>query len=204
MIWTKEEISIADELIELTPKLRDEFLDYHKDFHTTFKGGVSYAQANPLTILTEKEKSIWKVEGLRYVCPDQKVERNIFLDPKVASIFPTATALTQKYIDHCGCSGYSILEAGGVIESHSDIENTAHTTIRIHIPLIIPEGDVALEVKGVKNNWSELFAFDNGELHSAYNNTNKRRLIYIIDITRSFLSIPSWGFKTTSISIPKF
>jgi hypothetical protein len=203
MIWTKEEISIADELMEIAPKLRDEFLDYHKDFHTTFKGGISYAAANPLTILTDEEKSIWKVEGLRYVCRDQKVERNMFLDPKVSKVFPTATALTKKYLDYCGCSGYSVLEPGGVIHSHSDIENTSHSTIRIHIPLIIPEGDVCLETGGVKNDWSDLFAFDNGELHSAYNKTNKRRLIYIIDIARSFLSIPSWGLKITSISIPK-
>jgi len=195
MIWTRDKISIADELMELVPKLRDEFLEYHKDYHTTFKGGMPYAQANPLTILKDHEKAVWKVEGLRYVCPNQKVERNLFLEPSIAKIFPTATALTKKYFDVAGCSGYSSLDAGGIIERHVDIENTSHDTIRIHIPLVVPEGDAMLEANGVKTKWTDLFAFDNGDFHSAYNNTNSRRLIYILDIKRSFLKLPNYYHK---------
>jgi len=52
-IWYRNEIKIADELMELVPKLRDEFLEYHKDFHTTFQGGISYAASNPEAILDE-------------------------------------------------------------------------------------------------------------------------------------------------------
>jgi hypothetical protein len=199
MIWARKEISIADELMELVPKLRDEFLNYHEDYHTTYKKGIPYASANPLTILNDNEKVVWKVEGLRYICPNQNVEQNLFLDPKVSSIFPTATTLTKKYFSVIGCSGYSSLDAGGVIEPHADIENTNHETIRIHIPLIIPRGDVILESEGTKTDWSDLFAFDNGSMHSAYNKTDKRRLIYIIDIKRSFLSIPNWGLKITQL-----
>ena len=186
-IWCRNEIKIANELMELAPKLRDEFLEYHKDFHTTFKGGVSYAVSNPHAVLDEKEKNDWKVEGLRYALPEQKVEHNFFLQPRIRNIFPTASTLTQQYIAHIGCSGYSVLESGGVIKSHVDIENRSRNTVRIHIPLIIPEGDVALEVNGIKQDWSDLFAFDNAELHSAYNKTDKRRLIYIIDISKSIL-----------------
>jgi hypothetical protein len=184
-LWPKQEISIGDELMSLADKLREEFLAHHSDYHTTFKGGKSYASANPLAILDENEKADWKVEGIRYALPEQKIENNMF-----SNIFPTATALTKKYINHCGCSGYSSLEAGGIIKRHVDIENRSHNTVRIHIPLIIPEGDTGFEVTGIKTNWSDLFAFDNGELHSAYNLTKQRRLIYIIDITRSFLGIP--------------
>jgi hypothetical protein len=192
-IWYRNEIKIADELMELAPKLRDEFLEYHKDFYTTFSGGVSYAATNPLAVLDEKEKNDWKVEGLRYHLPEQKIEQNFFLQPKIEKIFPTATALTKQYISHVGCSGYSVLEPGGHIKRHADIENSAHNTIRIHIPLIVPEGDVFFEVMGRELEWSNLFGFDNGALHSAQNNSQKRRLIYIIDITRSFLGIPQYG-----------
>lgn len=192
-IWYRNEIRIADELMDLAPKLRDEFLEYHKDFHTTFKGGTSYAASNPLAILDEKEKNDWKVEGLRYVLPEQGIEQNFFLEPRVRSIFPTASALTQKYIAHVGCSGYSILEPGGDIKRHTDIENKSHNTIRIHIPLIVPEGDVYFKVDGKEMQWSDLFGFDNGQLHSAHNKSQKRRLIYIIDISRSFLKIPAFG-----------
>jgi hypothetical protein len=192
-IWYRNEIKIADELMDLAPKLRDDFLDYHKDFHTNFKGGVSYAATNPHTILSEKERNDWKVEGLRYVLPEQGIEQNFFLQPRIRSIFPTASTLTQKYIAHIGCSGYSILESGGDINRHVDIENSLHKTIRIHIPLIIPEGDVYFEVNGMEFEWSNIFGFDNGQLHGAHNKSGKRRLIYIIDFTRSFLGIPVFG-----------
>ena len=91
------------------------------------------------------------------------------------------------------------MEAGGIIEPHTDIENPLHDTIRIHIPLIIPEGDAELEAEGVKTKWTDLFAFDNGAMHSAYNKTNKRRLIYILDIKRSFLALPNWGSKISKL-----
>jgi hypothetical protein len=191
-IWTKEEISIADELLSLAPKLREEFLSYHTDFDTSFKGGKSYAESNPLAILDDKEKVKWKVEGLRYALPEQKIEHNLFMDPKVRNAFPTATALTEKYKPHCGCSGYSVLEGDGVIKPHVDIENKSHNTIRIHIPLIIPQSGCQFDVNGDTIDWSNLFGFDNGVIHSAYNKSDKRRLIYIIDITRSFLGIEKY------------
>jgi hypothetical protein len=189
MIWYREQISIADELINLVPKLREDFLNYHTDYDTTFSKGVSYAEPNTQSTLNEHERSVWKADGLRYVCPDQHIEQNLFLDEEVQNRFPTATELTKKYIDHCGTSGYSSLDPGGVISRHADVENTSQKTVRIHIPLIIPTGDLCFEINGIQNQWSDLFAFDNGQLHSAYNKTNKRRLIYIIDITREFLKL---------------
>jgi len=191
--WTKEEISIADELMKLAPKLRDEFLEYHKDFYTTFKGGKPYSAANPHAILDDVPGKVdWKVEGLRYALLEQRIEHNMFLDPKLSNNFPTAASLTKKYVSHCGCSGYSILEPMGLIRRHMDVENRSHNFIRIHIPLIVPEGEIGLEVNGHNLKWNDLFAFDNGEQHSAYNRTKERRLIYIIDITRSFLLIPKF------------
>lgn len=192
-IWSKEEISIAEELLQLIPNLRDEFLQYHKDFDTTFKGGKPYSLANPHAILDDVPGKVdWKVEGLRYALLEQKIEHNMFLDPKLSTIFPTASQLTKKYLQHCGCSGYSILEPMGLIKRHMDVENRSHHFVRIHIPLIVPEGEVGFEVNGQNLKWDNLFAFDNGEQHSAYNRTKSRRLIYIIDITRSFLSIPKF------------
>ena len=187
-IWTKNEIAIADELQSLVPKLLEEFLLYHQDFNTTFSKHTSYADVN--LKLDPREKDIWKVEGMRYVSPDQNIELNPYKDPNTQKNFPTAVMLTEKYVEFCGCSGYSILEPGGVINRHTDIENRDRGTVRIHIPLIIPKGNVFIEIGGTELYWTDIFAFDNEEPHSAYNNTDNRRLIYLIDIKRSFLGIP--------------
>ena len=52
----------------------------------------------------------------------------------------------------------------GLIGRHMDVENRLHNFIRIHIPLIVPEGEIGLEVNGHNLKWNELFAFDNGVL----------------------------------------
>lgn len=202
-IWKKQEIAIADELQTLVPNLIKEFLSYHSDFDTTFSKSVPYARINAQ--LDPREKDIWNVESMRYALPDQNIEYNPYRDIKIKENFPTAVALTEKYIEVCGCSGYSILEPGGIINRHIDKENRDRSTVRIHIPLIVPDGDVFLEVDGVQLDWSEIFAFDNRELHSAHNQTDKRRLIYIIDIKRSFLKIPESALSTEEqyvVSIP--
>lgn len=192
-LWRRNEIKVADELMELAPKLREEFLAYHTDFFTEFNGGTSYARTNKLAHLDKSEREEWKIEGLRYLSPQQNVEKNFYLDEQVRNRFPTAAALTEKYISHIGCSGYSVLEGGGIIKRHVDIENKNHNTIRIHIPLIIPDGDVFFEVNSQEIDWSDLFGFDNAHIHGAQNNSQKRRLVYIIDMTRSFLGIPQYG-----------
>jgi len=101
-IWSRREISIADELMELAPKLTQEFLEYHKDFDTTFSGGISYAASNPEAILDEHEKVVWKVEGLRYALPDKNIEHNFFLQPRVRMIFSNGCITNTKIYCLCG------------------------------------------------------------------------------------------------------
>ena len=63
-------------------------------------------------------------------------------------------------------------------------------TIRIHIPLYVPEGDIFLETEGVEIDWSDIFGFANQYIHSAHNYSNTRRLVYLIDIKRKYLGLP--------------
>ena len=39
--------------------------------------------------------------------------------------------------------------------------------------------------------WDEVWGFDNQSLHSAWNYTNERRLVFIFDLDRNFLGLPS-------------
>ena len=71
------------------------------------------------------------------------------------------------------------------------MENRDGRTLRIHIPLLVPPGDIFFEVEGVEVDWSDLFGFNNQHIHSAFNLTPKRRLVYLIDITTEKLGIPA-------------
>ena len=190
IIWHKNELSLADELLSLVPSLTSDFLSYHTDYQTLFNSGKPYI--NP-TYDTQNEmsgKNSWRTEGIRYILPEKNIEVNFFEQDDIKTNFPTATNLTKKYLEHCGCSGYSSVEPYSFIRRHSDLENRKRRFVRIHIPLIIPEGDSFIEVDGNMFDWSDIFAFDNESYHSVYNNTPHRRLIYIIDLSRELLGIP--------------
>ena len=62
--------------------------------------------------------------------------------------FPTMQKIAAHYGDLCPILEYSILPAQSIIERHIGIENKVGENIRIHIPLIVPEGDLFLEAQG--------------------------------------------------------
>lgn len=206
-IWLRNEISIADELMLLVPALREEFLAYHTDFlEGEFSKGMPYV--NPLFDVSpyKSRPDAWKVDTLKYTNP----RHNFVLDRTEEHVyqqrFPTAAALTKKYGEACPTSCYSILEHNSVIARHTGVENRDGLYIRIHIPLIVPPGDIFLEVEGVEIDWADLFGFDNQFIHSAHNHTNTRRLVYMLDLHRDILDIEP-GIKTDFTrydSVPPF
>jgi hypothetical protein len=202
-IWLKSEIRIADELLSLASNLTDDYLKYHSDFKTTFSKGVSYENdyiKDPLN-----KKAAWKVDALRYTYPNQEIDLRLFEEIHMQEKFPTAAALTKKYSEHCLISSYSVLESQSSIGRHTDMENRDRTYVRIHIPLIVPEGDIFLEVDNIEIDWSDIFAFDSELPHSAYNFSNHRRLVYILDISRKFLGIPPgdpWSQELEQQALP--
>lgn len=185
-IWSRKDIPIADELEKLIPQLRNDFLNYHTDFYQDFGSGTPYSNPYVSVEETMSAPGAWKIEPVRYVLPDSGIEKNF----DVASKYPTATMLREKFQGQCGCITYNVLEGNSFLRRHTDPENRARRFVRIHLPLIIPEGDMFLEVAGVEVPWTDIFAFDNEQLHSAYNYSPNRRLIFLIDISRELLGLP--------------
>lgn len=104
--------------------------------------------------------------------------------------FPTMKGIAEHYGDICPILEYSILPAQSIIERHIGIENKKGENIRIHIPLIVPKGDLFLEAQGEEVDWQNPWGFNNQYMHSAHNNTDEHRLIMLIDLKRTFVGIP--------------
>lgn len=102
----------------------------------------------------------------------------------------TAQSLVAEFGDACPIAGYAVLKPYGVIERHTGIENRDGKYIRVHIPLVVPEGDIGLEADGEEVTWDDLFAFDNQKYHSVWNYTNEPRLVFIIDLDREVCGLP--------------
>ena len=193
-IWLREEIPMADELLALAPQLLNEFLAYHTDFlEGDFAKGIPYKNPNFDTGPYKSRPDAWKIDPLKYTNP----KHDLVVDntDKLSQRFPTASALTKRYGDNCPVSAYSILEHNAVIARHTGVENRDGLYVRVHIPLLVPPGDIFFEVEGVEIDWSDIFAFDNQFIHSAYNYTDQRRLVYLLDLHRDVLGIGP-GIKT--------
>ena len=104
--------------------------------------------------------------------------------------FPTMKKIAEHYQEICPILEYSILPAQSIIERHIGIENKKGENIRIHIPLIVPKGDLFLEAQGEEVDWQNPWGFNNQYMHSAHNNTDEHRLIMLIDLKRTYVGIP--------------
>jgi hypothetical protein len=189
-IWLREEISIADELLELVPALTKEFLEYHTDF---INGDFAKGMPNPSIVYdtntVQSRPAAWKLDPIQYTNPGVGIFKTGVNKSDIIERFPTAVALTKKWGTDCPISTYSILEKNAVITRHTGIENRSGEFIRIHIPLIVPPGDIFFEVEGTEIDWSDIFAFDNQFVHSAHNYSDHRRLVYLLDLRRTAIGI---------------
>jgi hypothetical protein len=185
-IFHRKDIHIADWLMSFRDKLVEEYLAYHPDYDTTFSKSSSIH--NPGDVVYPN----WKIDTLKNVL----LETNTIYspdnhpNPDLPSNLPTASHIARELGHNCIMLSYSTMEPGTAIPRHYDESPyTKANEVRIHVPLIIPEGEVWLEVEGSDIEWTDIFAFSTLHVHSAYNRTNKRRLILILDVKRKFLNL---------------
>jgi beta-hydroxylase len=93
---------------------------------------------------------------------------------------PILTDLIKSHLPNHGAVGFSRLAPNTIINPHKGYQGEY---LRMHLGLIIPEGDCALESEGTIYTWAEgkTFVFDDRKTHSAWNHTNKERISLIVD-----------------------
>jgi hypothetical protein len=183
-IYRGTEIKFYDYFMSLRQGLIEDFFKNHPNFENMFcaQAGDQYPAltAHRGVIL----RNNWNVPGYKHCGNLDKIEKDLAIN------FPTAYSMLEKFGNSCSYASYALLDAHSVIRRHTDIENRNNSVVHIHVPLIVPIGDVGFEVAGEEVHWDDIFAFDNQQLHSAWNNTNKQRLIFIVDLPRTLLDIP--------------
>jgi hypothetical protein len=198
-IYRRHELPIADYLMSFQDALREEFLKgeelnqvapAHDDTfdENTPKVIVDYLVSQKKDGKYVPEKSGWKNKIIKYTDPEGNVQFSP--DDNLKNLYPTACKLVEEYGDDCHICNYSILGPHSSINRHTGPENRTGEYIRIHIPLIVPEGDIFFEVFGEEIDWSDIFAFNNQFCHSAYNNSDDWRLCFLIDIRRTTAGLP--------------
>ena len=188
-IYRRLEIPYVEHLMTYREGLIEDFLAFHDNWHdlsqpikgvvtNNFKGTINSRLTYP---------DAWKTSWIRY---EDRPGGNISTNHRHLPYLPTMQKILAELEPEMGHLSYSIMEPMTVIDRHTGGENRDGTYLRVHIPLIIPQGDVFFEVNGEEITWAEPFGFNNQYTHSAHNYTNERRLILLIDLKRSFLGLP--------------
>lgn len=137
----------------------------------------SYLKSNVLetqfnTTMVSKPNS-WKVRSLRVWGVEMyEIQRRF---PETMSLFSNIEGVVNI--------GFNLLEPGAKILSHHGDTNSI---IRCHLGLIIPEenNSCAIKVNNEIKNWKlgKVIGFTDAYEHSAWNNTDKQRIILLFDI----------------------
>jgi aspartyl/asparaginyl beta-hydroxylase (cupin superfamily) len=183
-IYRGDEVKFANLFRSLRTALLEEFLKAHPDFQTGAEfNSVNYYN-NPTGSNNKlySKDSAWKMTGVKVFGK---------LKPENKKLYPTAYDLVEAFGDNCFIGCYSIFEPNTILYRHTGTENRKAENIRIHIPLYIPDGDIGFEVEGEEILWHDVFSFNNQKLHSGWNNTNERRLVFLIDLKRSICDLPA-------------
>jgi beta-hydroxylase len=126
---------------------------------------------------TNKTNNGWKIFGL--ILESEPIKENIKYCPKIMNILKKCNCIVN--------AGFSCLEPGTITTLHHDFN---HNILRCHIPISIPKGDTAIKINDeiIKWNYDNYFIFDDTFDHIAWNLTNNKRIVLIIDILKNDLN----------------
>lgn len=82
---------------------------------------------------------------------------------------------------------FSVLTPGSHILPHRGVTNTRAVN---HLPLVVPDGDLALRVSGESMRWQEgrCFTFDDTFEHEAWNRSEATRVVLLADVWNPYLT----------------
>lgn len=115
----------------------------------------------------------------------ERHEANARRCPRTAAALDAAPLCRIR--EHAPEVCFSVLAPGTHILPHHGVTNTRVVT---HLPLLVPDGDLALVVDGESRRWQEgvCFSFDDSFEHEAWNRSADTRVVMLLDAWNPYLS----------------
>lgn len=190
VFWAHNELPFAKFLNSFRDSLVKDFtrtgptldsVEYAKPVLEQGELGLNYQEK--LTTNGVPDITAWRALPFKY---KRREKIDFTLPANVVAKFPTAAKIVRHFGDKkCNTAMYSLLAPRTVIKEHRDGEDLERQFVRVHIPLVVPEGDCYFQIDNQQHKWDNIWAFDTQEPHSAYNNTDQWRLVFIMDLKRS-------------------
>lgn len=171
MIYDTNRFTLKDKINNLIPQFRQDFLNVHG----TNTNDIPLYQPGTYAQLDPKQK--WKMSIIK----DMGV-----WNETAKKLYPTVSAFIADLGDVCRSAGYSILEAGGTVLTHTDTEEGHENYVIVHVPLIVPDGDIGFKENDETGKWveGECFILDVESPHSIWNNTDKPRVVVLLELKK--------------------
>ena len=95
-------------------------------------------------------------------------ERSTFIVPFIESFLP----------QHLLGIWFSAILPGGIVQWHTDKYDEGEEYIRVHLPLIVPAGDLGITIEQTTYTWEQgrVLCFDPFVMHTAWNKSDSLRL----------------------------
>jgi len=129
----------------------------------------------------------WTVFPLCYCFPANLVENRKWIET-TCSFVPNTTSLLRTFLgDRLRTALFSRLESETILEAHIGWEDLANHVFRVHLPLVVPPGDLCgTWVDGCVETHCEgrPLCFDDSKTHRAFNYSRNDRIVLILDLAR--------------------
>jgi hypothetical protein len=205
LFWHRHELPVAEYLMSHKQGLIYDFLQGHKTLRSAVRTktkpvldwrslGIPLEKSshyiNRKSVDGEFEPDITGWQGVRF-----RYERHdnfnisYTISEEEGKKFPTGYEIIKHFGDACVFCTYSVMAPQSVLKRHTGPENREGKYIRIHMPLIIPQGDIFFECFDEVVTWDDIWGFNNQIGHSAHNYTDEYRLIFLIDLERAAIGM---------------
>lgn len=168
-----------------------ELLIFEQHFHDIKKEFLNVKEKNAGFWLNtfphyvdKSSENKWKVFSFRFFGID---------NPLNHSLCPVTSQLIKKN-QNIISADFSYIPAHTKILPHKGFTKMV---LRVHLGLIIPEGDTGIKVGGITKKWKEgkLLLLDDSFEHEAWNNTSHDRVVLMFDIVN-----PRWEYSAEQIN----
>lgn len=175
MIYDVSRFTLKDTINNLIPAFRQDFINAHSN-----TDDIPLYQPGAYAKLDLEQK--WKMS----------VVKNMGVwEPGIKTKYPNLYNFIEQLGDTCRSAGYSVLEPGGNVLTHTDTEEGHENYVIVHVPLIVPKGDVGFIENDKKGKWTEgeCFILDVESPHSVWNRTTEPRVVILLELLKEVVYV---------------
>ena len=171
----------------LEPLLKPDMLHAMQEESLQIGHWTAWPEQQHYKATSQSGEAPWNVFPLCYTFPAHDLTRRQWVQATCAAVPRTAQLIKEHLGDNLRTALFSRLDPESVLEAHTGWEDLANHVLRLHIPLVLPPGDLCgVWVDGCieLHRQGRALCFDDSKTHRAFNYSRESRIVLILDLVR--------------------